>query len=101
MKKYLINMNFDCSDNYKVLSLDKNLICIRRTNDLGDIYSKKGLEGGLALIDDGNGVTIGLDGRKLRFDYSEISELFTLLKIKKKLDDGLLQGELLEAEKKI
>jgi hypothetical protein len=94
-------MNLDCTDNYKVLSLNRDLICLRKTNDLGDIYTKKGLEAGIALVDDGNGVTIGLDGRKLRLDYSEITELFTLLKLKKDLDFGLLQGELMEVRRKI
>jgi len=99
--KYLINMNQDCTDNYEIVKAQKELIFLKRTNDLGDIYSKKGLEGGIVLFDDGDKIILGLDGRKIELDYAEVSELFTLLKLKKDLDPGLLQGELMEVRRKI
>lgn len=65
-------------------------ISISYINFFYDGYTELGLETkARSLVDTGNDVTICLDGKKIKLNYSQQEELFILLKLwKKELENG-------------
>lgn len=88
MTKYILKSADGFKFTFELSSYNKDYIEIKPSNDLGDSWDFK-YDKPSFIRDNGNGVEIKINNKKVKLDYCEFDDLYTLIELYKSLNNNV------------